>query len=312
MLRLILKRIIFLIPILIGISMISFLITSLSPSDPAEVAIRVNAMVPTPELVAETRSEMGLDRPIIVRWADWITSALHGDLGRSWVSGRPVAEEFSKALPATLKLAAAALAIIIPFSVLCGAVCAAREGGKTDHLIRSAVFALSALPDFWAGLLLMWLFSVFLGWLPTSGMTRPDSIILPAVTLSLAYIGTYVRLIRAEMVETNHAGWVLFAESRGLSRNRILLHKLLNSLRGSVTALAMSIPKLIAGAFVVECIFAWPGIGRLCVTAIFNRDFPVIEAYVLLMAVCFILFNLAGDIFTAWLDPRPRRQGSTL
>ena len=312
MLRLILKRIIFLIPILIGISMISFLITSLSPSDPAEVAIRVNAMVPTPELVAETRSEMGLDRPIIVRWADWITSALHGDLGRSWVSGRPVAEEFSKALPATLKLAAAALAIIIPFSVLCGAVCAAREGSKTDHLIRSAVFALSALPDFWAGLLLMWLFSVFLGWLPTSGMTRPDSIILPAVTLSLAYIGTYVRLIRAEMVETNHAGWVLFAESRGLSRNRILLHKLLNSLRGSATALAMSIPKLIAGAFVVECIFAWPGIGRLCVTAIFNRDFPVIEAYVLLMAVCFILFNLAGDIFTAWLDPRPRRQGSTL
>lgn len=312
MLRLILKRIIFLIPILIGISMISFLITSLSPSDPAEVAIRVNAMVPTPELIAETRSEMGLDRPIIVRWADWITSALHGDLGRSWVSGRPVAEEFSEALPATLKLAAAALAIIIPFSVLCGAVCAAREGGKTDHLIRSAVFALSALPDFWAGLLLMWLFSVFLGWLPTSGMTRPDSIILPAVTLSLAYIGTYVRLIRAEMVETNHAGWVLFAESRGLSRNRILLHKLLNSLRGSATALAMSIPKLIAGAFVVECIFAWPGIGRLCVTAIFNRDFPVIEAYVLLMAVCFILFNLAGDIFTAWLDPRPRRQGSTL
>lgn len=312
MLRLILKRIIFLIPILIGISMISFLITSLSPSDPAEVAIRVNAMVPTPELIAETRSEMGLDRPIIVRWADWITSALHGDLGRSWVSGRPVAEEFSEALPATLKLAAAALAIIIPFSVLCGAVCAAREGGKTDHLIRSAVFALSALPDFWAGLLLMWLFSVFLGWLPTSGMTRPDSIILPAVTLSLAHIGTYVRLIRAEMVETNHAGWVLFAESRGLSRNRILLHKLLNSLRGSATALAMSIPKLIAGAFVVECIFAWPGIGRLCVTAIFNRDFPVIEAYVLLMAVCFILFNLAGDIFTAWLDPRPRRQGSTL
>lgn len=312
MLRLILKRIIFLIPILIGISMISFLITSLSPSDPAEVAIRVNAMVPTPELIAETRSEMGLDRPIIVRWADWITSALHGDLGRSWVSGRPVSEEFSEALPATLKLAAAALAIIIPFSVLCGAVCAAREGGKTDHLIRSAVFALSALPDFWAGLLLMWLFSVFLGWLPTSGMTRPDSIILPAVTLSLAYIGTYVRLIRAEMVETNHAGWVLFAESRGLSRNRILLHKLLNSLRGSATALAMSIPKLIAGAFVVECIFAWPGIGRLCVTAIFNRDFPVIEAYVLLMAVCFILFNLAGDIFTAWLDPRPRRQGSTL
>lgn len=312
MLRLILKRLIFLIPILIGISMISFLITSLSPSDPAEVAIRVNAMVPTLELIAETRSEMGLDRPIAVRWVDWITSALHGDLGRSWVSGRPVAEEFSEALPATLKLAAAALAIIIPLSVLCGAICASREGGKTDHLIRSVVFALSSLPDFWAGLLLMWLFSVFLGWLPTSGMTRSDSIILPAVTLSLAYIGTYVRLIRAEMVETNHAGWVLFAESRGLSRTRIQLHKLLNSLRGSATALAMSIPKLIAGAFVVECIFAWPGIGRLCVTAIFNRDFPVIEAYVLLMAVCFILFNLAGDIFTAWLDPRLRRQGSTL
>lgn len=310
MLRLIVRRLIVLVPVLAAISLISFVVVSFSPSDPAEVAIRVNAMVPTPELIAATRAEMGLDDPFLVRWFDWITAALAGDLGRSWVSGRPVAGEFAEALPATLLLAAVALAIIVVVALACGIVCARTEGSRTDRLIRGVIFVLSAMPDYWAGLLLMWLFAVALGWLPTSGMTGPASVVLPATTLALAYIGTYVRLIRSEMLAANHAPWVLFARGRGLPQARITAHMLVNSLKGSATALAMSIPKLMAGAFVVESIFAWPGIGRLCVSAVFNRDFPVIQAYVLILAVLFVLSNLAGDVFTAWLDPRLRRAGT--
>lgn len=156
----------------------------------------------------------------------------------------------------------------------------------------------------------MWLFAVALGLLPTNGMRSPESVILPAASLSLAYVGTYVRLIRAEMLKTAHADWVVFARARGLSEGRIAMHMLLNSLRGSVTALGMSIPKLVAGTFVIESIYAWPGLGRLCVSAIFNRDMPVIVGYVLVTAVLFIVFNLLSDLALAALDPRERRRSS--
>lgn len=306
MLAFALRRTLLLIPILLGISFVAFGLMALSPSDPAEVAIRVNAMVPTPELIAQVRVELGLDEPFLERYAHWLMNVLQGDFGRSYVTQRPVLEEFIEALPATLWLALTTLGIILVVSVLAGVTCALTEGRWPDVAIRAAVFLASAVPAFWAGLLLMWLFSVHLGWLPTSGMRSIGSVILPAVTLSLAYVPTYARLIRAEMVGATHSDWVLFARGRGLPAVNRSMHVLLNSLRGSATALGMSIPKLVAGAFVVESIFAWPGIGRLCVTAIFNRDIPVIEAYVLLMALMFVTFNLLSDIFIAWLDPRER------
>ena len=149
----------------------------------------------------------------------------------------------------------------------------------------------------------MRLFAVEWNLLPTSGMRSWDSVILPAATLSLAYAGTYVRLLRTEMIGAAHADWVLFARGRGLSEAQITLRMLANSLSSSVTALGMSLPKLAAGAFVVEVIFAWPGLGRLCITAIFNRDLPVISAYVLLMATLFMTFNLVSDVVNARLNP---------
>ena len=307
MLRMIARRALLLLPILFGISIVSFVLIALSPSDPAEVAIRVNAMVPTPELIAQTRRELGLDEPMLLRYVHWLGGVLTGDFGRSYVSGRAVTAEIAEAMPPTLMLALATLAVILTVSVAGAVVCARYEGGLPDKCVRMMIFLTSALPGFWAGLLLMWLFAVELDLLPTSGMRGPSSIILPALTLSLAYISTYARLIRAEMIRTSHEGWVLFARGRGLTGSRITAHVLINSLRGAATALGMSIPKLIAGAFVVESIFAWPGVGRLCVTAIFNRDFPVIQAYVLIMAVMFVLFNLASDVFVAWLDPRESR-----
>ena len=306
MFALLIRRVLGLVPILLGISFISFILVSLSPSDPDEVAIRVNAMVPTPELIAQTRHELGLDEQFFIRYFHWLGHALQGDFGRSYVNGHRVIDDMLQAFPATIYLALVTLAIIVIISVTLGMLCARFEGGFLDKIIRGFVFICSAFPNFWAGLLLMWLFAVELNLLPTSGMRSPESIVLPAITLSLAYVGTYLRLIRAEMIRTQHENWVTFARARGLSEFQIQKHILWNSLRGTITALGMSIPKLIAGAFVVESIFAWPGIGRLCVTAIFNRDFPIIQAYILMMAVLFVTFNLLADLCIAWMDPRER------
>lgn len=305
----IIGRIIAVIPILIGISFLAFALVTISPSDPAEVALRVNEITPTPEAVAAMRAELGLDKPFVIRYIDWLTSTLKGDFGKSFINKQPVIAEFSKAFPATLVLAAAALSITIVVSLIVGVICALYEGTIGDKITRCLVFIGTAMPSFWLGLLLMWLFAVCLNLFPTSGMDGMNSIILPAVTLSLTYISTYVRLIRNSMIQNKQENYVLYARARGLKESTIIKHMLKNSIQSSLTALGMSIPKLIAGTVIVENIFAWPGVGRLCVTAIFNRDLPIIQAYVLLMAVLFVICNLLVDILSALLDPRIRQEG---
>lgn len=306
MLRFFLKRLLFMVPILIGITIITFTIAEFSSTDPAEVSIRVNGMLPTAELIEATRQEFGLDKPFLTRYADWLSGALHGDLGLSYVTRLPVTNSILEALPATLFLALTALLIIISVSLAAGTLSARAENSKTDWFIRGFIFFTSSMPGFWAALILIWIFSVQLNVFPTNGMRSASSVVLPAVTLSLAYIGTYMRLIRSEMIKTAHEDWVLFARGRGLSEKSITWHMIKNSLHASLTALGMSIPKLIAGAFIIETIFAWPGIGRLCVEAVFNRDLPIIQAYVLLMATLFVFFNLVSDLLGLFLDPRQR------
>lgn len=306
MLRFFLKRLLFMVPILIGITIITFTIAEFSSTDPAEVSIRVNGMLPTAELIEATRQEFGLDKPFLTRYADWLSGALHGDLGLSYVTRLPVTNSILEALPATLFLALTALLIIISVSLAAGTLSARAENSKTDWFIRGFIFFTSSMPGFWAALILIWIFSVQLNVFPTNGMRSASSVVLPAVTLSLAYIGTYMRLIRSEMIKTAHEDWVLFARGRGLSEKSITWHMIKNSLHASLTALGMSIPKLIAGAFIIESIFAWPGIGRLCVEAVFNRDLPIIQAYVLLMATLFVFFNLVSDLLGLFLDPRQR------
>ena len=306
MLRFFLKRLLFMVPILIGITIITFAIAEFSSTDPAEASIRVNGMLPTAELIETTRQEFGLDKPFLTRYADWLSGALHGDLGLSYVTRLPVTNSILEALPATLFLALTALLIIISVSLAAGTLSARAENSKTDWFIRGFIFFTSSMPGFWAALILIWIFSVQLNVFPTNGMRSASSVVLPSVTLSLAYIGTYMRLIRSEMIKTAHEDWVLFARGRGLSEKSITWHMIKNSLHASLTALGMSIPKLIAGAFIIESIFAWPGIGRLCVEAVFNRDLPIIQAYVLLMATLFVFFNLVSDLLVTFLDPRQR------
>lgn len=304
----ILKRLATVIPILIGISFLSFALISLSPSNPAEVALRVNEIVPTEEAVRAMEEQLGTNKPYIERYVTWLTDSLQGDFGNSYVNNKPVATLIGQAIPNTIKLALLALLITIVFSVLVGILCAVYEGSFGDKLARALVFVGTAMPSFWVGLLLIWIFSVKLNLFPTSGMERPSSIVLPAITLALSYTSTYVRLIRNNMVQNKHENYVYYARIRGLKETTIIKHIFKNSLQSSLTALGMSIPKLIAGTVMVENIFAWPGVGRVCVDAIFNRDFPVIQAYILLMAVLFVICNLLVDIFSVAIDPRMRKE----
>ena len=302
------KRLISLLPILLGITFLAFVIINLSPSNPAEVALRVNNIVATEEAIASKTIELGLDKPFIERYFLWVINSFKGDFGTSYVNRKDVLGLFEQALPNTLKLAFVALLITIVFSVVVGVLCAIYEGSIGDKITRALVFLGTAMPSFWIGILLIWMFSVKMKIFPTSGMTAPNAVVLPSITLSLGYISTYVRLIRNNMVQNKHENYVYYARIRGLKESTIIKHIFKNSLQSSLTALGMSIPKLIAGTVVVENIFAWPGVGRVCVDAIFNRDFPVIQAYILLMAVMFVVCNLLVDVASASIDPRMRKE----
>ncbi|GIP19703.1 nickel ABC transporter permease subunit NikB [Paenibacillus montaniterrae] len=302
------KRILSTIPLLLFVTFLAFILINLRTSDPAEIALRVNQITPTEEMVQSMREELGLDEPFLVRYKNWIVNSLQGELGYSYVNKKPVLEELQLAIPPTLQLAGATLAIIVFFSISIGILCSIFENRWQDRLLRGFIFFLSAMPSFWIGLLLMWFFAVYLGLLPTSGMNSPQSIILPAVTLSMTFLSTYVRLIRNNMIQNKHENFILYAKVRGLNERTITWNIFTNSIQSSLTAFGMSIPRLIAGTVIVENIFAWPGIGRLCVKAIFNSDYPVIQAYIVLMAVLFIICNLLVDIVVVMIDPRLRRE----
>ena len=295
------KRLISLLPILLGITFLAFVIINLSPSNPAEVALRVNNIVATEEAIASKTIELGLDKPFIERYFLWVINSFKGDFGTSYVNRKDVLGLFEQALPNTLKLAFVALLITIVFSVVVGVLCAIYEGSIGDKITRALVFLGTAMPSFWIGILLIWMFSVKMKIFPTSGMTAPNAVVLPSITLSLGYISTYVRLIRNNMVQNKHENYVYYARIRGLKESTIIKHIFKNSLQTSITALGMSIPKLIAGTVIVENIFAWPGVGRLCVTAI-------IQAYILLMAIMFVVCNLLVDVASASIDPRMRKE----
>lgn len=295
-------------PLIIAISFIAFLLLNLAPSDPAEVALRINEIVPTDQAIALMREELGLDKPFLVRYLDWLWNMLHLDFGYSFLTRTPVLNEILIALPATLWLAIVSLFFIVIISLLLSFLCVFTQGTWVDKMVRAIVFIFTAIPNYWLGLLLIWLLAVELDLFPVSGMMTKDSVILPALTLSLGYIGTYIRLIRGTMLYQLQQPYVFYARARGLPEVIILRkHVLPNSLHTSLVAIGMSIPKLIAGTVVIENIFAWPGIGRLCINAIFGRDYPVIQAYILLMALLFLVFNFIADILQQYLDPRLTR-----
>ena len=299
----IIKRILISIPLIIGITFIAFCLINLIPSDPAEVALRVNDITPTQADIQKMRELLGLNRPFFLRYFDWLWKGLHFDFGISYVNtNRKVTDEIARSLPVTLKLAGISLLMIFGMSIPIGVLCAIKKNSFFDKITRVIVFLGTAIPDYWLSLILLSIFALKLNIFPISGVGSISGYILPAFALSMSYISTYIRTTMIETLEQDH---IYYAKVRGLSKKSIIFkHALKNSIHSSLNALGMSVVKLVAGTFIIENIFVLPGIGRLCVQAIFGRDYPIIQAYVLIMGVLFVVCNLIVDVVSCYIDPR--------
>ena len=290
---------------------VCFVFINIIPSNPAEVALRVQQMpIITEEAIAEVEEMLGLNKPFLVRYFDWVAGCLRGDFGISYVNpARTVAGELVRCLPATLQLAAISFVIVLMLSIPIGFLCAVYKDGWFDKIMRAVIFISTAMPAYWVGLLLMWGISVKLDLLPTNGSGTWKHLILPSFTVALSYISTYIRLIRNNMLENMNQDYVLYANVRGLPQKSIMVkHILKNSMHTCIVAMGMSIPQMIAGTIVVENVFSWPGLGTLCISSIFNRDLPIIQTYVLLIGVLFVVFNLVFDVLQTISDPRLRKE----
>jgi nickel transport system permease protein len=301
------RRILVLAPMLLAVSVVVFLLLRWGPGDPALTYLRLSQIPPTPQALADARSTLGLDRPLGVQYLDWLVRAVRLDFGTSYVTRRPVFGDLLYYLPATLELAGVSLLLTIVVSVPLGVLAALRRESLLDNLTRVLAFTGVSMPSFWLGFLLVYAFAVQLHWLPAMGRGGVAHLILPAITLALMSTCINIRLLRASLLEHLHTRSVLYARARGIRERWVIgRHVLQNALIPVVTALGMHIGELLGGAVIVEIIFAWPGVGRYAVSAIYNRDYPVMQCFTLLMTVIFVGCNLAVDILYAWLDPRIR------
>jgi nickel transport system permease protein len=305
----IIRRILIATPLLILISFLSFSLLNFSTKDTAVSVINASGIYRmSDELLVKMRSELGLDKPFLARYGDWLKNCASFDFGESYVYRKPVRDIILPGFINTLQLVLASIALIIPLSLVLGVLCARFEGSLFDRITRGVMFLLNAMPAYWIGTLLVWGVAVKLNLLPTGGKESAAGFILPVFVLSLNYFSYYLRLIRAEMIQNEHEHYVSYCRACGLKEPVLIRHILKNSLQTAVSAFFLAIPGLLAGTVVVENVFAWPGIGRICVVAIFSQDIPVIQAYVLILAVCFVGFNLFADVINAAINPRLREQ----
>ena len=306
------RRLVYLLPVLLAVTLLTFLIASLLPGDLATTILGDQA---TPEKVAALRAQMGLDLPIWQRYLLWLWDVLHGDLGRSFRTGETVLAAVSDRLPVSLELMVlaevTALLIAIPLAILC----AVKSGSATDRFLTGLAFGKLSLPPFMVAILLIYLFAVELGWLPATGwvpfaedpIANLRSFVLPALTLAIAEWPVLMRVLRSDMIATLQEDYIAMAKAKGLKPSRILLvHALKPSSLTLVTVTGINIGRLIGGALIVETIFAVPGIGRLLVGAIYARDFIILQGVVLFVAAGFVIVNFVVDMLYAVLDPRIR------
>ena len=301
------QRLLQAIPVLFGISLISFGLIRVTPGDPAEIMLRSDGIQPSPEAVAAIRAQLGLDEPLFMQYGRWLWRVLHLDMGISFSSGHSVAEELLSRFPATLYLAASAVVILLILALPVGIASAMFRGGWIDRISRAAVIISAAMPGYWLGLLLIYYGAVKVRWFPVTGMDGYSSVLLPAFTLSFGMAGTYVRLIRTGLIDALGQNYILSARARGLRETVVIgSHALRNALLPVITLFGIHFSHLLGGAVIVETIFAWPGIGKYAVDAIFAKDYRVIQGYVLFMAVVVVTVNLLVDIGYKMLDPRIR------
>lgn len=305
--RYILRRILLAIPIVIAVSFITFILVNMSNVDPAEASLNAQGYpVVTDEMIEAEREVLGLNDNFFVRFGRWVVSFAKLDLGTSYSKKMPVLDLVRPAFANTLKLTCVTAVIIVLAAFILGVLCALLQGTFFDKLIRVLVVGIGSMPSFWVGMILIVYISVKLDLLPTGGMEGVKSYILPVAVLALSYMKFHFRLIRNAMITNKTEGFVMYERACGLSERTVLKHIFKNSLQTAVSSICMAIPGLLAGSVVIENLFSWPGIGRLCVMAIGARDIPLIQAYIVIVAVSFVLFNIVGDIIVALLNPRLR------
>ena len=305
------KRFLQILIVLFGISFLTFGLTYLSPGDPAEIMLTECGNLPTPELLEQTRHELGLDQPFLVQYAKWFAGMVTGDMGTSYVSKRDVYDTFAEKLPATILLTVSSVILTMLVAIPLGIISAVKHNKWGDYLIRFLSFIGNSMPNFFAALVLMYFFSIKLGWLPV--ITTDNvvlSLVLPTLTLTLSMASKYTRQVRATILEELNKDYVIGARARGVRGSVIIWKNVMkSSMLTIITLLALSIGNLLGGTTIVETIFMWDGVGKMAVDAITMRDYPIIQAYVAWMAIIYVVVNLITDIIYHYLDPRVRLGG---
>lgn len=307
MLKYILRRVLLLIPVLLGVTFVVFTMMYFTPGDPARIMLGESA---PEERVISLRKELGLDDPFLIQYGNYVKKAvLEQDIGRSYEQKVPVLELILSRFPATLKLAAAAVFIAVALAVPIGIISATKQYSIFDNVAMVIALIGVSMPNFWQGLLMILFFSVKLGWFPSSGFTTPAHIVLPALTIGTSTAAIIARMTRSSMLEVIRQDYIRTARAKGQVESKVITrHALKNALIPIVTVIGLQFGYLLGGAVLTESIFAVPGVGRLMVESIKRRDFPVVQGGVLFIAVTFSIVNLFVDILYAYIDPRIKSQ----
>ncbi|MBO8141069.1 MAG: ABC transporter permease [Firmicutes bacterium] len=307
MARYLLHRLLGTLAVLWGMTVLVFLMIHATPGDPARALLGDMGRGATEEDVALIRAQLGLDRPLLAQYQDFLAKLLRGDLGKSWRSNRPVAEEIRERFPYTVQLAGTSLVIAVLFGIPAGVVAAARPYSRIDYALTVASLVGVSVPVFWLGLLLMMLFSLVLGWFPASGSGSWKHLVMPAVTIGAASTAFIARMTRAAVREALAEDYVRTARAKGLAEVWVVgKHALRNAAMPILTTVGLELGSLMGGAVLTETVFAWPGLGRLTVQAILARDIQLLQGCVLFTAAVFSGVNLLVDIGYTWLNPKVR------
>ena len=311
MLKYILKRCLQLIPVLVGITFLSFAMMRLAGGDAITYMYDNAGASVSQEVIDKAKKEYGLDKPFLVQYANWFKGMITGDMGTSYVSGKDVYDTLMEKLPATVLLTVSSLLVTMLLSIPLGIWSAVKHNKIVDYVIRFFSFAGNSMPNFFAALVLMYFFSIKLGWLPVIATeNKLQSLILPTLTLAVAMASKYTRQIRATVLEELNKNYVTGARARGVRGSVIVWKSVMKaSMLTVITLIALSIGSLLGGTTIVETIFMWDGVGKMAVDAITMRDYPVVQAYVAWMAVIYVAVNLVADILYHYLDPRVRLGG---
>ena len=304
----VIQRFLQLIPVLIGITFLSFAMMRLAGSDAVEELYSNVGTAVSQEIIDAKKAELGLDKLFLFQYASWLGGMLTGDMGISYVSGRDVFKTFTSKLPATLLLTALSILITVIVSIPLGVLAAVRHDKATDYMLRFLSFIGNSMPNFFVALLLMQMLAIKLRWLPViASGTSVKSAVMPTLTLAIAMSAKYMRQVRATVLEELNKEYVTGAKARGI-RGRVILWRsvLKSSMLTIITLLALSIGSLLGGTAIIESIFMWDGVGKLAVDAITMRDYPLIQAYVVWMAIIYVMVNLITDLLYHALDPRIR------